>query len=348
MFKRIQKHNDRLEKDQKKGINIEDQGPPEMALDDESDSESSSSSEAETEGDESSSGSDGSSSSSSSSSKSGKVDVKAKKGKEESSDEEESKDGSDDDDNDEDGEDSSSSSAAEEDVDDAPACSIEKAKEDPIFIHPRAAAHQGFKHRSCYLCPVALLKSEKMISTHLGGNSHARRRKRFEAYCNSKLKEEERKDPKEGGLDVTKVVQKIDKALEVKAQRQVKHRQTIKLQMKEKKHRKMSEKKENKLKKKAEKEEKKKRYLAMRADPSLNPDPKKFQITPEGKLVREVKKEKAKRQKKLNRVMPTKAERKARKKEKKEVKMAARKEAARIKAREGALKNKATAAATET
>jgi hypothetical protein len=102
----------------------------------------------------------------------------------------------------------------------------------------------------------------------------------------------------------------------------------------------MAEKKVNKLKKKEEKEEKKKLYLAYSKDPSLNPDPKKIKVTPDGELVRDLKKAKAKRQKKLNRVMPTKAERKARKKERKEVKMAARKEAARLKAREGAIRNK--------
>jgi Cu/Ag efflux pump CusA len=59
------------------------------------------------------------------------------------------------------------------------------------------------------------------------------------AYCDTKLKGDERKDPKEGGLDVTKVVQKVDKSLEIKAERQVKHRQHIKMQMKEKKHRKV-------------------------------------------------------------------------------------------------------------
>jgi len=146
----MQKLNDRLEKDRKKGVNIEEIGPPEMALDEESDSEDSSSSESEGE-------SEGESSSSSD--LAGKSNGKSVEG--ETEDEEIS-------DNDDDKSDSNSSMAAEEE-DDAPVSSIEKAIADPIFTHPRAASTRGFKNKSCYICPVAILKTEVAIEKHLGG-----------------------------------------------------------------------------------------------------------------------------------------------------------------------------------
>ena len=143
MFKRMQKLNERLEKEREKGLKVEDQGPPEMALDDDSDSDSSSSSN-----DSSSEGetSDG-----------GKLEGKAVKSESDSGSDSES----DDDD---------ASSPQDGSPDDSPIASLEQAKADPIFIHPRAASKSGFVHRSCFLCPVANLKTEKSVTVHLRGN----------------------------------------------------------------------------------------------------------------------------------------------------------------------------------
>jgi hypothetical protein len=54
------------------------------------------------------------------------------------------------------------------------------------------------------------------------------------------LTETEQKDPSEGGLDAKKVVERIDKALADKEAKQVKHRQGVKMQVKEAKHRRVS------------------------------------------------------------------------------------------------------------
>jgi len=181
---------------------------------------------------------------------------------------------------------------------------------------------------------------------------------------------EERKDPDEGGLDARKVVERIDKSLAEKEEKQVKHRLGVKMQMKEAKDRRvrsknrvprlkdmlltpkmiplsqMAEKKERKSKKKAEKLEKTAKYLATKNDPNIAPEIK-AQITPDGGNVQDKKKEKAERQKKLNKVLPPKAERKARKKEEKEIKWAAKKEAAKVKAKEAAVQKKVTQEAGE-
>jgi hypothetical protein len=165
MFKRMQKLNDRLEKDRKKGVSQEDQGPPEMALDDDSDSESSSSSSSSSGSSSSSSSSSGSSSDDKSkrngNGKHNESNGKKDDGDESSSDESESESDSD---NEE-----SEDASAKNDSDDAPIASIEKAINDPIFIHPRAASKAGFKHRSCFICPVANLKTERTITTHIQG-----------------------------------------------------------------------------------------------------------------------------------------------------------------------------------
>jgi cobalamin biosynthesis protein CobT len=167
MFKRMKKLGDRLEKDRKKGVKIEDQGPPEMALDDDSDSESSSSSSSSSSAGNSSgeSDSDSEGEGSASNTKGGKSVAKAKKENDDSSD-----DGDDDDENSDSDDSSSSSSTPAEDNDDSPVASIAKAQVDPIFIHPRAASKAGFTHRSCFLCPVAVLKTEKSIVVHLQGS----------------------------------------------------------------------------------------------------------------------------------------------------------------------------------
>lgn len=147
MFKRMQKLNERLEKEREKGLKVEDQGPPEMALDDDSDSDSSSSSSSSNDSSSEGETSDG-----------GKLEGKAVK------DESDGSSGSDSDDDDDTG-------APEDDSpDDSPVASLEQAKADPIFIHPRAASKSGFVHRSCFLCPVANLKTERSISVHLRGN----------------------------------------------------------------------------------------------------------------------------------------------------------------------------------
>jgi hypothetical protein len=101
----------------------------------------------------------------------------------------------------------------------------------------------------------------------------------------------------------------------------------------------MALKKEMKLKKKAEEEARKKRNLELRDVPDENG--KRRQITAEGLTLREVQKKKAKRLAKLKRVMPTKEVRKAAKKERKALKLAARKQKAIERAKEGAAKNKA-------
>jgi NCAIR mutase (PurE)-related protein len=103
----------------------------------------------------------------------------------------------------------------------------------------------------------------------------------------------------------------------------------------------MTLKRERKKKVKEKKEAKRKALLEKRDQGIPDENGKKVVVNDDGKTPREVKKAKAKRVAKLTRVMPTKAERKARKKEKKIIKMAARKEAAKIKARAGAAKNKA-------
>lgn len=138
----------------------EEQGPPEMALDDDSDSES---------------GSNSSSSSGEESSTSNQVKVKVEENAEEPNkkrkrggdySDDESDDESDSDEKDSDDEEKSEDAKD----DDTPIVSITKAQKDPIYIHPRAESKAGFKHRSCYLCPMAVLKTERSITVHLEGN----------------------------------------------------------------------------------------------------------------------------------------------------------------------------------
>lgn len=172
--------------------------------------------------------------------------------------------------------------------------------------------------------------------------SHRRHSKRFAQYCETKLKEDEKQDPSKGGLNAKQVVERIEKILERKSEKQVKHKQLVRQAKKEAKGKRMAAKKERKQKTKEEKEARKQSLLAMKGIPDGNGKIK--QITEDGETVRARKRQKAKRQKKLTTVMPPKAERKARKKERKALKVVARKEAGIKKAREGAAKSKATAA----
>lgn len=366
----------------------EEQGPPEMALDDDSDSESSSSSSSSSNGDSSSSSGGGEKSNAESSiSKQAKIKVEEKeeatkkrkrKGADSDDESEEESDDSDSDSDEEeeeedsdDGEDTDDEIENSEDAkdDDTPIASITKAQKDPIYIHPRAESKAGFKHRSCYLCPMAVLKTERSVTVHLEGSvsfqkcrqdekekgansnvsiyffdlqSHGRHLKRFAQYCETKLKEDEKQDPSKGGLNARQVVERIEKVLQVKSEKQIKHRQLVRQAKKEAKGKRMAAKKERKQKAKEEKEARKQALLAMKGVPDENGKIK--HITEDGETVRARKRQKAKRQKKLTFVMPPKAERKAAKKERKALKVAARKELAIKRTREGAAKNKAAAA----
>lgn len=151
MFKRMQKLSDKLDKSRSKGERHEEQGPPELAMDEESSSESSSSgsseeSESEEEGEKPSGTAEADGTASEADSR------------------EEGEGGSSDSAAESSSSDASSSSAAKFDVLQP---SIGKAMEEPIYIPPGAPTKQGFPHRSCYLCPQAVLKNEKMIKTHL-------------------------------------------------------------------------------------------------------------------------------------------------------------------------------------
>lgn len=215
MFKRITKHNERLEKDREEGLAVGHEAPPEMAIDDDSDSDSESENEAEIDDDDKhSEGSDSGSNAS-------------------------------DDEDDQDDEESQSESGAgsdtEEEEEEEEPFAITRALQEPIYTRPDAPLKKGQPHRSCVICPLAALKDDASVTVHLKSNVSPRRRtarcsqkypseltvplhslllrqthhRRLKRFTNrlSKLPDNGRKTPEEGGTDAKKVVAMCDEIL---------------------------------------------------------------------------------------------------------------------------------------
>ncbi|MCO5565789.1 hypothetical protein L7F22_019464 [Adiantum nelumboides] len=210
MFKRVQKANAEHDKRLKKGIEEEDQGPRELAMDMDSDSDSSEGSDSES----SSSASSSEDEKTSKAVKNGKTTETVSKKRKLEEEEEDSDDDESDDDSDEDsdeGESASNDIKPVKPVDDAlldP--SIQKALDEPIFVKPDAIVRQGYTHRSCHLCPQTLIKTEKMIDTHLKSGSHNRKVKRYSKETEL-LKPEQLKEPSEGGMRISELRERVEK-----------------------------------------------------------------------------------------------------------------------------------------
>jgi hypothetical protein len=199
MFKRIQRVNKTLDKRARRGQLVEDEGPRELALDEDTDSDSDS---------------EASSASTSDSDPGSEDDGSADEGRDadhasdhEVDSEEEAGNS--------DGRLSGRGSHRQRDgqsIDPVLRPSIDKALADSIYIKPDAIESNGSKHRSCYICPVALLKTQKMADVHISSGSHLRRLKRVQASI-AKLSELDRREPSEGGLDIVTVVERVNEAV---------------------------------------------------------------------------------------------------------------------------------------
>ncbi|PWN40196.1 hypothetical protein IE81DRAFT_368487 [Ceraceosorus guamensis] len=206
MFKRIAKLAKANERDEKLGIPVGEDFPPEARMgfsddEDESDSES----EDDSEDDES--GHD-----TANEAEDGAEFVETAQNEEESS-------------RDDDDEEVDEEEEEELDLEQAP-MSIPQALESTIYVAFDAPLKKTFQIRSCVLCPDAQLKNDKDTQDHVSSQAHAKRLAKFEAYIGENLSEKERTaPPSEGGADPRHIVAEIAAASRRAEASRKKHKQ---------------------------------------------------------------------------------------------------------------------------
>lgn len=235
MFKRVQKANADHEKRVRRGEVDEDEGPRELAMDMDSDSDSSEGSESGSSSSESSSSEDEKPSKTVKDGKAAETGSKKRKLEEEDSYDEDSEEDSEEEDSEEE-ESSDEGKPVDPVVEALLRPSIKKALDEPIFVKPNAIVRQGYQHRSCHMCSQVLIKTEKMIETHLKSGSHQRKVKRYSKEAEL-LKPEQLKEPSEGGMNIEQLRERVEKKLakQLEGQQKVRdHAKQMKLEARRK------------------------------------------------------------------------------------------------------------------
>lgn len=201
MFKRLTKFNQQRERDAARGIDVSQDAPPEVMMDEESGSDS----ENESESEESDSGSEDG--------EEGGENPRARSLKRKASEEEES--GSDGEDNASEAESDAESETSSILDDSIPPISISQSLQSPFYISATSPLKAGEPWTTCLVCPLAQLKSSTALQVHEGSKAHKRRYQRYIKYVDERLTDVEKENDFEvGGADPRGVVREIEGEVE--------------------------------------------------------------------------------------------------------------------------------------
>lgn len=203
MFKRLSKFNTQKQRNIARGIDVSQDAPPEVLMDEESGSESDSDSDEEEEASDDDDQQEASNNHAHTS-------VRSKKRKSMDDDIEDSD--ADSNSSAETDEDDEGSSEEEEPYDDSvPPISLSQSLESPLYISPLSPHKAGEPWTTCLVCPLAQLKSSTAVEVHQQSKAHKRRYVRYVKYVEERLTETERtNDFEAGGADPRGVVKEIE------------------------------------------------------------------------------------------------------------------------------------------